>query len=276
MKHVKIFEEFEELKPQLSKEQRYWIIGCVKRSSGAGSWTYDARTGLVDVYGDFVCADQGLEDFKGVRFGVIRGEFVCSDNKLTSLDGAPSEVGLGFSCSNNNLTSLEGGPKKVGHNYYCFDNKLTSLEGAPDQIYGNFECDRNSLTTLEGGPEFVKVTMSCEKNQLTSLIGAPRSIGKNFHCSFNQLTSVEGFPKYLNGTFYCYNNPVSQITLKTISEQIVYNPSKSYLEIIESIWQFIPQEDQIFVYSPDFKWLTVEDHKKYSALRRLEKIKGLV
>jgi hypothetical protein len=273
MKHLRTFESLNQpLHPQLTKEQRDWMKTCVK----TGSWSYDARSGLVDVYGDFVCSGQELEDFKGIRFGRIVGQFVCADNKLTSLDGAPNSVEMGFSCADNKLKSLEGGPKKVGKNYYCFNNQLTSLEGAPEQVYGNFECDRNQLTTLKGGPEFVRESMSCEGNQLTSLIGAPKSIGKNLHCTGNQLTSVEGFPKYLEGNFYAYSNPVSSNTLKTISEQIRYNPSKTYSQIIETIWEFIPQNDKIYVYDPAFSWLDSEEHKRYSALKRIEKTKGLI
>ena len=43
-----------------------------------------------------------------VKFGEVGGYFYCSDNKLTSLEGAPSQVGGEFSCSGNKLTSLVG------------------------------------------------------------------------------------------------------------------------------------------------------------------------
>ena len=41
------------------------------------------------------------------------GSFSCSNNKLTSLKGAPKEVGANFNCSWNQLTDL-GAPKEVG------------------------------------------------------------------------------------------------------------------------------------------------------------------
>jgi len=43
-----------------------------------------------------------------VKFGKVGGSFSCFDNKLTSLEGAPSQVGRYFACSYNQLTSLVG------------------------------------------------------------------------------------------------------------------------------------------------------------------------
>ncbi len=46
----------------------------------------------------------------------VDGREFCEShtNKLTSLEGAPKEVGGDFVCSKNKLTSLEGAPKEVG------------------------------------------------------------------------------------------------------------------------------------------------------------------
>jgi hypothetical protein len=63
-----------------------------------GKWTINKKTGLVDIEGNFDCAKKKLKDFKGVRFGVVTGDFNCDDNKLTSLEGAPQEVGGHFRC----------------------------------------------------------------------------------------------------------------------------------------------------------------------------------
>ena len=51
----------------------------------------------------------------------IKGDFICSNCKsLTSLEGAPKEVGGDFSCFNcNSLTSLEGAPKEIGGHFRC-------------------------------------------------------------------------------------------------------------------------------------------------------------
>lgn len=61
------------------------------------------------------------------------GGFDCSYSNLTSLKGAPEEVGGHFNCYDNNLTTLEGAPEEVGGGFYCYNNKLTSLEGAPEE-----------------------------------------------------------------------------------------------------------------------------------------------
>ena len=66
-------------------------------------------------------------DRKGnhIENAVIEGNFSCSSMDLTSLKGAPREVGGDFYCSSNNLTSLEGAPYKIYGDFYCFNNKLT-------------------------------------------------------------------------------------------------------------------------------------------------------
>ena len=52
-----------------------------------------------------------FKDIYGDLSGTIyNGSFNCANNKLTSLEGAPREVGGSFYCYNNNLTSLEGLP----------------------------------------------------------------------------------------------------------------------------------------------------------------------
>jgi len=126
-----------------------------------GVWTLNEKTGLVDIGGCFDCASEKLTDFKGVRFGVVTGNFICSNNSLTSLEGSPQKVGVGFDCSSNKLTSLEGAPQKVGWGFYCSRNKLTSLVGAPQEVGGGFFwCGDNPIS--EKTLELVWETM-CEK-----------------------------------------------------------------------------------------------------------------
>jgi hypothetical protein len=121
MKHVKRYKELLESQIGLTREQIKWLDMCTHISS---EWEFNEETGLVDVYGDFHCARQGLTDLKGIRFGKIEGCFDCSNNRLTSLEGAPQEVGVGFDCSRNLLKSLEGAPKKVGTSFLCYGNQL--------------------------------------------------------------------------------------------------------------------------------------------------------
>ena len=121
-----------------------------------------------------------------INFGKVTGKFDCSRLGLTSLKGAPTEVGVDFKCSNNKLTSLEGAPQKVGGDIKCYSNQLTSLEGAPQIVGGSFECYNNKLTSLEG---------------------APQKVGRDFSCSYNYLTSLKGAPQEIGGYFNCRNNP---------------------------------------------------------------------
>ena len=120
---------------------------------------------------------------------IVGGYFDCSRNpNLTSLEGAPSSVGVNFECSfNPNLTSLVGAPSSVGRGVDCSYNNLTSLEGAPSSVGGNFNCSFNpNLTSLEGAPSSVGGNFNCGGNDLTSLEGAPSSVGGNFICNPQQ------------------------------------------------------------------------------------------
>ncbi len=50
-----------------------------------------------------------------VKFGRVRGGFDCSSNSLTSLQGAPKEVGDDFDCSTNEKEFSEQDVKKVSN-----------------------------------------------------------------------------------------------------------------------------------------------------------------
>ena len=76
-------------------------------------------------------------------WGIVNGRFDCSNcHSLTSLEGAPEEVGRDFYCDGcTSLTSLKGAPKKVGRDFYCsYCSLLISLKGAPKKVGGNFIC----------------------------------------------------------------------------------------------------------------------------------------
>ena len=145
----------------------------------------------------------------------VKGDFNCDNNNLTSLEGAPQNVGGDFNCDNNNLTSLEGAPQNVGGDFYCSrNNNLTSLKGAPQTVEGNFNCSsNNNLTSLEGAPQTVKGDFYCADNNLTSLEGAPQTVEGNFNCSHNNnLTSLKGVPQTVKGNFNCsYNNNLTSL-----------------------------------------------------------------
>ena len=233
---------------ELTPEQINWLDDCTIRT-----WTLNPQTGLVDVKGRFSCSSQGLTDFKGVKFGMVGGYFNCADNQLTSLVGAPLEVGDDFYCSDNSLTSLIGAPQEVGGYFYCHNNALTSLEGAPLKVGGSFDCENNQLTSLEGAPLKVDGSFLCHNNALTTLEGAPQEVG---------------------GRFYCHDNPVSRDTLKKIFAKMQKNTS--YLAAVESLWSKIPQDDQVLLYADDFKWVSPEQSRGLVALRAYQGLRGML
>ena len=87
--------------------------------------SYEVIDGLINVTGNVKLIKQ--VDVLPCKFGVVTGNFRCSHNNLTSLTGAPNEVGGYFSCSYNNLTSLAGAPNTVGGDFYC-DKHLHSTQ----------------------------------------------------------------------------------------------------------------------------------------------------
>jgi hypothetical protein len=116
----------------LTDEQRRFLD-----KNTSGTWSVNSK-GLVDVKESFICDNQGLEDFLGIRFGKVSGNFYCWGNQLRTLEGSPREVGGNFSCGGNQLRTLEGSPRVVGLDFYCGKNPLISLEGAPEVIEGEF------------------------------------------------------------------------------------------------------------------------------------------
>jgi hypothetical protein len=162
------------------------------------------------VSGDFYCSNNDLTSLEGAP-EEVGGNFNCEYNKLTSLEGAPGEVGGDFDCKFNNLRTLEGSPEKVGSNFSCIFNKLTTLEGAPGEVGGDFDCSHNNLASLEDAPKKVGGEFNCLGNSLTSLKGAPEKVGGKFNCSGNQLTSLEGAPEKVGDNFICRSNKLTSL-----------------------------------------------------------------
>ena len=113
---------------------------------------------IVDVKGDIVVKNVNITTLTNefFEFGKVSKDFDCNYcGSLTSLEGAPKEVGGGFIChSCNSLKSLEGAPEKVGVGFNCgWCDSLTSLEGAPKEVGRAFYCGHcKYLTSLEGAP----------------------------------------------------------------------------------------------------------------------------
>ena len=162
------------------------------------------------VTGNFDCFELGLTSLEGAP-QEVGGDFNCQGNQLTSLKEAPQTVGKGFYCSDNKLISLEGAPHIVGEDFYCYNNQLTSLEGAPQEVGGGFNCSKNELASLKGAPKEVGEDFYCYGNQLTSLKGGSQVVGSSFDCSWNKLTSLEGAPREVGKNFYCNNNELTSL-----------------------------------------------------------------
>jgi hypothetical protein len=214
---VKLFEDFSE-------------IDALCKKWGIENYTINPD-GTVDVSGGVDLFRKDLKELP-LKFGKVSGYFICSDNQLTTLEGAPKEVGEYFYCYGNQLTTLEGVPKEVGGGFYCHHNKLTTLEGVPKEIGGDFYCHHNQLTTLEGSPEVVGGDFYCRYNQLTTLEGAPKEVGGGFYCSNNQLTTLEGAPKVVGGNFGCSNNPLPREILNFHDKKYILKWQDDYV-----IWQ---------------------------------------
>ena len=166
---------------------------------------YDLPDGFV-IEGRVNLSCKGLTELPDLSKVIVKGDFNCSFNILTSLKGAPQEIGGDFRCAFNKLTSLEGAPQKVVGDFYCNDNRLISLEGAPQKTGRGFHCNDNLLTTLAGAPKDVNEGFGCQNNQLTTLEGAPQEIGGSFLCSHNKLATLKGAPQKVAGDFSCREN----------------------------------------------------------------------
>jgi len=201
----------------LTQEQVEWLDACTKYQFESHRWILDQTTGLVDIVdGSFNCDDQNLSDFKGISFGYVKTWFTCSNNKLTSLKGAPKNVGWGFYCNNNQLTSLEGAPQRFSGDFDCSNNNLINLEGAPESV-DRFDCSNNQLTSLKGAPREVSSSFDCSHNLITSLVGGPKTIKDDyeingngirvyhyFDCTHNNLTSLDGAPEKIREGCFLY------------------------------------------------------------------------
>jgi len=92
--------------------------------------------GVVNVKGDVTLMDHVTH--LPVQFGVVTGNFNCARRGLTTLKGAPREVGKIFTCKQNKLITLEGGPEKV-ESYNAVNNPLKNLDGLAQEIKGHVQ-----------------------------------------------------------------------------------------------------------------------------------------
>ena len=170
---------------------------------------------IIDIKGDFIIKKYNEKSLASlIVINHISGKFECLDCfSLTSLEGAPKEVGGDFICSKcTSLTTLEGAPQKVGCSFTCAGcTSLKSLEGAPQEVVEDFSCQYcTSLISLEGAPQKVGEDFYCYNcTSLTSLKGAPQKVCWTFSCyGCHSLTSLEGAPQKVGGDFRCSDCPL--------------------------------------------------------------------
>ena len=161
----------------------------------------------IDVDGDVSLNNYGLFELP-LTFRKVTGYFDCLNNQLTTLKGAPIEVGEHFDANNNYLTNLDYLPKKIEEDIYIANNKLTSLKGLPEVVYGDVYCTHNKLTNFEGSPKEVYGTFTCAGNDITSLKGCPEFIEKDFSINKNKVTSFEYGPKKIGNNYFAGQNPI--------------------------------------------------------------------
>jgi len=134
-----------------------------------GIENYTINDGMVDV-DDHVRLDSlGLTDIP-LNFNIVSGHFFCTANELTSLKGAPKEVGGVFHCDENKLTSLEGCPDIIGSDLYAQNNKLTTLEGCPDKVGRNFNISFNPIINVDYLPTEIGGKFYCHKTPLATML----------------------------------------------------------------------------------------------------------
>lgn len=187
-----------------------------------------------------------------VQFGIVKDSFWCQQNQLTSLKGAPFDVGETFICSSNKLTTLEYSPQKVGYNFLCSNNLLTSLEGAPEKIESVFDCSNNQLTSLKGAPKNVGSSFSCENNKLTTLEYSPQNIGFHFYCRRNPLQKLGEIDTEIKGEFIC--NRFEEIEklkhVKDPNEDFLYVDNKELNNYIQQLKNIMDNKNLLEAATP--------------------------
>jgi hypothetical protein len=108
-----------------------------------------------------------------VKFGIVGGSFILDKSRLTTLQGAPTEVWGDFNCSKNLLPSLVHAPAKVHGHMDCSYNNITSLEHCP--TVGILDCSHNLLTDLTHAPPCDQ--LYAHNNPMESFKHTPDHIG---------------------------------------------------------------------------------------------------
>ena len=147
MKHLKLFEQFNENDP-----------------FGEENWSYVHPDGTFLTWLKINYPDETSWD-------KLR-EIDCWNNQLTTLEGIEKLTSLErLYCSNNQLTTLEGIYNLTSlKELYCHNNQLTILEGIEKLTSLKYLiCYNNQLTTLEGIEKLTSLRwLYCDNNQFSN------------------------------------------------------------------------------------------------------------
>lgn len=237
MKHVETFKSFkinEDISSDISWINRSEVDDICKKLEITNYTIKPGDDGYykVDVDGD---VNISLKQLK--KIGVQDGLRSLVNGSLVYIPIRFGKVSGDFNCSGNKLTSLYGAPKEVGEGYYCYSNRLTSLDGSPKEVGGQFNCSHNYLTSLEGGPSKVSVKYQhpktvmydCSHNRdLMSLKGLPIGINGEVEVGYcTQIKSLDGVKLGITGKLY------GVLTMDLPAE--VQNSIKLYQKIRDNI-----------------------------------------
>jgi hypothetical protein len=141
-----------------------------------------------------------LEDFPTV----VENEFNCSGTSIQNLKGGPQNMVLEYNVKDcDNLTSLEGAPEEVGSFDCRMTPKLKTLEGSLKKVQSLY-CGHN-LESFKGCPEEITKNFEAPGNNnietLISLKGSLKTITKDTRFNLygcGKLWSLEGIPLTVN------------------------------------------------------------------------------
>ena len=160
-------------------------IGMFRHEGGDGAWHWHFEdTKLWDKINEVdvipVQQDRIQHILKRVEDDPSFGEIIIGDENLSYgfFKEIPKElrnirgVDGDFILNNNRLTSLEGSPTDVEGSVYAAFNELETLEGSPEMVDGDFKVDNNNLKNLKGLPKDITGDLHINDNPLESLEGA--------------------------------------------------------------------------------------------------------
>jgi hypothetical protein len=224
MKHIKGFSIFEakvNAAPVLTSKEKL-IMGRIV----LGSYSQDPSTGVINVegdvnmsdgYGKVVSTSTRVRRFNNIpfQFGEVTGHFLVAEQRIASIKGSPSKVGLSYDCGGNGLLmDIKDAPREIGEDFDCSINQITTLKGGPIKVGRNYDCSFNQLTKLTGAPEEILGDFNCRENSLRSLEGAPRIVHGNFDFTYNPVKNLRGSPRKVGGDFiFEYNELIPEINV---------------------------------------------------------------